>query len=166
MRNKFLLFCLGVLVLTALFAANSCKKTSTDYLPTLLTNRQWQLASVLVYNYTGSTQTSVDTLNTNCNYTQIFKFNADHTCGYSNFDCLPDSVTGRWAFIGNNLYLSCDMTCKDTTAAGSSKPFQNARIQNLGQYSLVLQTGDLQTYYSPTQPRRIVQYGFIRVKTQ
>jgi hypothetical protein len=75
-------------------------------------------------------------------------------------------VTGRWAFIGNNLYLSCDMTCKDTTAAGSSKPFQNARIQNLGQYSLVLQTGDLQTYYSPTQPRRIVQYGFIRVKTQ
>src|SRR5581483_9267124 len=147
MKNKLLLLFVWIsLVITGL-AINSCKKTNTNYLPTLLTNRQWQLASVLVYHYTGTTQTSVDTLNTNCNNTQIFKFNTDNTCSYTNFDCLPDSVTGRWAFIANNLYLSCDMTCKDTTSAGSSKPFQNARIQNLGQYSLILQTGDLESYY-------------------
>ncbi|MGZ3823050.1 MAG: hypothetical protein ACXVB6_20825, partial [Mucilaginibacter sp.] len=84
----------------------------------------------------------------------------------TNFDCLPQSVKGHWTLSPNKLFLYCDMVCQDTTAAKSSKPFQTAKIVNLGQYSLVLQTGDLETYYTPSQVRTVTQYGFIRQKNQ
>jgi hypothetical protein len=165
MRKKLLLFCLFGTILIG-FATNSCKKESQDYLETLLTDKQWQLASVMVFNYVGNTQNPTDTLNTTCGLNQIFKFNTDNTCTYTNFDCVQQTTSGHWSFSSNELYLMSDLKLKDTTAAGSSIPFQNAQILNLGQYSLILQTGYLNTYYSPTQVRTITQYGFIRVNTQ
>ena len=164
--KKILLLGVFAFALLIGFLVNSCKK-STDYLPTLLTNGKWQLASVMVFNYVGPTLESVDTLNTNCNLTQVFQFNTNNTCSYTNFDCLAGtSGSGTWSFSTDHLYLHTTVVCKDTTAAGSSIPFQSARIINLGQFSLVLQTGYLQTYYSPTQVRQITQYGFVKVKTQ
>jgi hypothetical protein len=164
MKKKFLLLCLLGIVMIGLLV-NSCKKTSQDYIQTLFTGNQWQLASVQVIHYVGATQLTTDTLNTKCNLTQVFKFNTDKTCTYTNFDCITQSVSGHWSLSSNELFLYADMTCQDTTAAKSSKPFQTAKIVNLGQYSLVLQTGDLETYYTTTQVRTITQYGFIRQKT-
>ncbi len=164
--KKLLLFAGLTVALLIGFLVNSCKK-STDYLPTLLTNGKWQLASLQVFNYIGPTLERIDTLNTNCNLTQVFQFNTNNTCTYANFDCLSGSSgSGSWSFSKDHLYLNTTMVCKDTTAAGSSVPFQSARIINLGQFSLVLQTGYLQTYYSATQVRKITQYGFVKVKTQ
>jgi hypothetical protein len=164
MKKKFLLLCLLGFVVIGL-VCNSCKKTSQDYIQTLLTGNQWQLASVQVFHFVGATQLATDTLNKNCNLTQVFKFNTDKTCTYTNFDCITQSVTGHWSLSSNELFLYADMTCQDTTAVKSSKPFQTVKIVNLGQYSLVLQTGDLETYYTPTQVRTVTQYGFIRQKT-
>lgn len=165
MKKKFLLLCLLGFVVIGL-VGNSCKKTSQDYIQTLLTGNQWQLASVQVIHYIGASENRArDTLNTNCNLTQVFKFNADKTCTYTNFDCITQSVSGHWSLSPDQLFLYADMTCQDTTAFKSSKPFQTAKIVNLGQYSLVLQTGNLETYYTPTQVRTITQYGFIRQKT-
>ena len=164
MRKK-LLFLGAVVVLITGFMIGSCKKSS-DYLPTLLTDGQWQLASVQVYYYTGATQDSIVTLDTLCSLTQTLQFSSNNACTYTNFDCISGTTAnGHWSFINQNLYLSTDMVVKDTTAVGSSVPFKIAQILNLGQYSLVLQTGDLNTYYPPTQKRVITQWGFVRLKT-
>jgi hypothetical protein len=95
----------------------------------------------------------------------MFKFNADKTCSYTNFSCLTQSATGHWSLSSDKLFLYSDIKL-DTAAAQAGQPFQTARIVNLGQYSLVLQTGSLETYYLPTQERHITQYGFVRVKSQ
>ena len=164
MKKKISFWCLPVLLLFA-FAVNSCKKEDKSNIPNLLTNRQWQLASLLVYNYIGDIQQSVDTLNTNCDTTQIFKFFKDGTCTYTNFDCkVQPTATGTYSLSNTKLILMADMVCQDSTAAGSSKPFLNAQINNLGDFSLVLQTGDTQAYYTSTQPRTIYRWGFIRQK--
>lgn len=155
----FVFLAIGLLV-------NSCKKSNQDYISTLITGNQWQLSSVTQTNYIGASTISVVTLDTACNLTQLFKFNADKTCTYTNFDCLTQSVKGSWSLSQDKLFLNADMVCQDTTSAKSSKPFQTARIVNLGQYSLVLQTGDLETYFPPTQPRTVYQWGFVRVKSQ
>jgi len=186
MRYRFPIVLFFVLV-TAGMVVNSCKKQSQDTIQTLFTGGQWQLASLQVTHYIGATQQGlVDTIGVNCTESQFFKFNIDQTCTYTDFDCQPNTtVSGHWSLTGNQLFLSSDMVCqesvatRDSTAAGgdttnlssatgivSVKPFATARIVNLGQYSLVLQTGDLATYYQPTQKRTVVQYGFIRQKTQ
>jgi hypothetical protein len=165
MRNKLILFC-SIWAIFIASATISCKKTTQDYIPTLLTNGQWQLASVLVYHYTGATQDSVDTLNATCNLVQTFKFNTDKTCTYTNFDCVTQTASGHWALSQNELLLNTDLKTTDTVASENSVPFKSAQIINLGQYSLIIKTGYLATYYSPTQKRKITQYGFIRVKTQ
>jgi hypothetical protein len=150
---------------------NSCQKTKQDYIATLIAQNQWQLSSAQVTTYIGSTQTSQLILDTTCLVTQVFKFNTDNTCSYTNFDCLAQATKGTWALSQDKLFLNVNMIAKDTIARPGdttthSKPFQTARIVNLGQYSLVLQTGDLETYYSPTQKRVVYQWGFVRVKSQ
>jgi hypothetical protein len=163
MKSKYLL-----LILAGLFVAlviNSCKKDNTNPIQTLFTGGTWELASVMAFNYTGDQLESVDTLNETCQQSQFFTFNADNTCTYTNFDCMTQtSAPAHWALTSNQLYLQTNLVCKDTTAAGSSMPFANAAIFNLGQFSLVLHTGDIQPNYSLTKPRRIVEYGFIREK--
>jgi hypothetical protein len=165
MKNKYLFMLISGLVIALMI--NSCKKTTQSPIAALFTGGRWQLASVLVFNYTGNTQTSTDTLNTSCTLNQFFTFNTNYTCTYTNFDCISQTpAAANWSLSANQLFLYANVVCKDTTAAGSSMPFANAQIINLGQFSLVLQTGDIQPNYSLTKPRRIVQYGFIRQTTQ
>lgn len=164
MNKKVHFWYLPVLLLVCL-AINSCKKTDQSNIPNLLTTGQWELASLQVYNYRGDTQLSTDTLNTDCDTTQLFKFFKDGSCTYTNFDCkIQPTAQGTWQLSDTKLTLVADITCEDTTKAGSSKPFLNSQIINLGDFSLVLQTGDTQAYYTADQPRTIYRYGFIRQK--
>jgi len=160
--RKTVLCCLLVTLAVALLV-NSCKKDSQGTsIQQLFTTDTWQLASIQASNYTGSTLISIDTLNTACLQTQFFTFKSNNTCTYTNFDCITQNTSGTWSLTGDQLYLQAKMICKDTTLAGSSRPFASAQIINLGEYSLVLQTGDIQPNYSLTKKRRIVQYGFVR----
>jgi len=162
MKKTCWLLLLSGLTITLLY--NSCKKEDQSPIQGLFTAGTWQLASVMAFNYTGNILVSTDTL-TCSNLIQQFTFNNNNTCTYTNFDCITQtSASAQWSLSSNQLFLYANVVCKDTTAAGSSKPFAYASIQNLGQFSLVLQTGDIQPNYSLTKPRRIVQYGFINLK--
>ena len=167
MKNKFqLFFVLGLVVTGAL--VNSCKKDKNSNIPALLTTGVWELASIQVYHFTGNTQIGdPDTLNTDCDKSQYFVFKSDNTCSYTNFDCLDQTTTGTWTLTENRLYFSSDMVAKDTVAGGTmgtEKPFNYTQIFNLGNYSLVLQTGDVEPNYSATKARTVKRYGFIRQK--
>jgi hypothetical protein len=165
MKIKYLLLLFTGLMIAIVI--NSCKKQNQVTIQTLFTGGSWQLASVLVTHYAGSTQVSMDTLNTTCNLTQLFTFNSNNTCTYTNFDCIQQSpASAQWSLSSDQVTLFANVVCKDTTAVRSSMPFANAQITNLGNYSLVLLTGDIAPNYSLTAKRRIVQYGFVRVKTQ
>ena len=169
MKNKKTLFFLTVAVLVmAGLVINSCKKDNQNSVEVLLTRGKWQLASVMVYNFIGSSQVgTTDTLNTNCDSTQIFTFNTNNTCGYTNFECIPQKTSGNWTLSSDQLTLVSNMICADTLIGGlpdpnkKAQPFINTKIINLGQYSLVLETGDVNTFYTSTTKRRIVQYGFV-----
>ncbi len=153
-----------LLILITGLVINSCKKNTVSPISSLFTGK-WQLASVIVTYYTGNTMDSTVTLNTSCLLSQVFTFNANNTCTYTNFDCLTQpTASGHWSLTQNQVYLQANVVCKDTTAAGSSMPFSNAQIYNLGQFSLVLNTGDIQPNYSLTKHRKVIQYGFINQK--
>lgn len=161
-NNRLLLLLTGLIVALVI---NSCKKSGQNPIEALFTGGTWQLASVQIFNYTGNAQTSVQTLTDSCKTTQFFTFNKDNTCIYTNFDCITQtSTSAKWSLAPNQLFLMAEIVCKDTSATGTSQPFINAQIINLGQYSLVLNTGDIQPNYSLTKKRRIIQYGFIREK--
>jgi hypothetical protein len=167
MKKKFpLLFILALVVVGAL--VNSCKKDKNSNIPALLASGVWQLASIQIYHYTGNTQVgNPDTLNTDCDKNQYFTFKSDNTCSYTNFDCIEQTSTGTWTLTENRLYFSSDMVAKDTVAGGTmstEKPFDYTQIETLGNYSLVLQTGDVEPNYSATKARTVVRYGFIRQK--
>ena len=167
MKNKKILFSLTVAVLAiAGLVINSCKKDNQTSVETLLTHGPWHLASVQVINYVGSSVVSVDTLNTNCDSTQIFTFNTNNTCGYTNFECIPQKTSGSWSITSDQLVLNSNMLCADTLIGGApdpnkSMPFKYTKIVNLGQYSLVLQTGDVNIFVTSTTRSRIIQYGFV-----
>lgn len=162
MRNKLLLFgVLGAIVIG--FTANSCKKTNQNYLQTLLTDGHWQLASLTVTQTRNDTTLLNDTINSSCNMVQSLTFNTSGTCTYTNFDCISQNVTGHWSLTSNQLYLVSDLKFQDTTAIVNPIPFTNAQIFNLGQYSLVLRTGDLGIYYPPNTVLTVFTYGFVRV---
>jgi len=167
MKNKKSIFFLAVIVLAATgLIINSCKKDNQNSIETLLTRGKWQLASVLVYNRIGSSQVSVDTLNTNCDSTQIFTFNTNGTCTYTNFECIPQKTSGSWTITSNQLVLNSNMLCADTLVGGApdpakSMPFKYTLLYNLGQYSMVLRTGDVNILITPTTRSRIIQYGFV-----
>lgn len=165
MKNKHpLLFLIGFIAINLL--SNSCKKDTQGTVQALLARGTWQLASVLVYNYVGSNNTSTDTLNTNCANNQTFTFNADNTCTYLNFSCIKQTTTGNWQLSQDRLTLQSTMMCHDTvrtTVDTITTPFRNARIVNLGQYSLILETGDINGGFLPTDKRHIKRYGFVRL---
>jgi len=169
MKNNKLIFFLAILVLTAAgLIINSCKKDNQNYIETLLTRGKWQLASVLVYNKVGSSVVRVDTLNTNCDSTQIFSFNSNGTCTYTNFECIPQKTSGSWTLSSDQLTLNSNMLCTDTLTDGTGAiaptkgmPFQNTQLYNVGQYSMVLRTGDINILVTSTTRSRIIQYGFV-----
>ena len=163
-KKRFLLLLILVIIAGIV---NSCKSDNQSPIHALFTTGTWQLASVTRTYFTGNTIDSTKKLDTACTLSQFFTFNSNGTCTYTNFDCVAQPVaSGKWSLTANQLYLVSDIVCKDSTKAGSSSPFTNAEIYNLGQYSLVLITGDVQPNYSLTKQRQQVQYGFIRQKTQ
>lgn len=151
--------CLVILV------ANSCKKDNQDSLTNFLTVSPWQLASVQVSTYVGSSLIETDTLNTTCLLKQTFTFGADKSCSYQNFLCSDTTNKGSWTLSNDKLTLQAAMACRDTTLIGGrdtiSNPFENAQIVSLGSYSLVLQTGNVNQYYTSTQTRVIRRWGFV-----
>ncbi|MDB5158872.1 MAG: hypothetical protein JWR50_3579 [Mucilaginibacter sp.] len=164
MKNKLSYLIIAALILTGLFI-NSCKKDSQNSIATILSAGAWQLSSVRVITTVGDTTKLDTTLNAVCDTTQVLTFNIDQTCTYSNFNCKHQpTARGHWSLTANRLFLNSDIVCQDTTAAGSSKPFSYAQIYNVGDYSLVLITGDIQNFVS-SKKRTTMRYGFIRQKT-
>jgi len=165
MKYKLLLFLL-IGFSAIILLVNSCKKDNSGSIQTLFTGGNWQLASCQVAHFVGDTLKTTDTLYTTCSLNQVFTFNSNLTCTYTNYSCSPQpTATGHWSLSSNQLYLASDMTVKDTTSVtGSSMPFSQAQIVNLGLYSLVLQTGDLELYYPSNKKRTITRYGFVRQK--
>lgn len=166
MKKRYLYFFLSLLLVVS-FVANSCKKESqTQLVESLLTRGQWQLSSVIVFSYIGSNSLKPDTLNS-CNLKQIFQFTDNHNCTYTNYACQQQNCSGNWSLSQDDLYLRANMNAIDTVPGTKGidtlhdRPFIYAQIVNLGQYSLVLQTGDISTYYTSTTKRIIVQYGFV-----
>jgi hypothetical protein len=150
--------------LIVVLIVNSCKKNGVSAIHQLFIGGTWQLASVTASYYTGNSLDSTKILNDSCQLTQFFTF-TDNTCTYTNFDCISQAPPAApWSLASNQLYLMANVVCQDTTAAKTSMPFSNAFIYNLGQFSLVLQTGDIQPNYSLTKKRKIIEYGFIRQK--
>jgi len=148
-----------LLIIVIGLIANSCKKTGQNAIATLFTGGTWKLASVETKNYIGNQQTSDTTINDTCS--QFFTFRSDNSCTYTNFSCVTQTSSGTWALAKNQLYLYANIPLKapvDTTV----NPFSNAHIQTLGQYSMVLETGDIAPNYSLTQRRTIIVYGFVR----
>jgi hypothetical protein len=150
---------LAALIILGLIV-NSCKKTGQTPIATLFTGGTWKLASIEVKEFVGNQGVKDTTMNDTCS--QYFTFNLDKTCTYTNFNCMTQTVKGNWSLTQNQLFLNADVTLKDTSKSGSSQPFINTQIQTLGQYSMVLNTGDIAPNYSLTQHRRIVVYGFVR----
>jgi len=143
---------------------NSCKKSNQDYIQSLFVGGNWQLSSLQVTYATGALTDSVVLRDTACIFTQVFTFNADNTCSFTNYSCRQQTSSGSWSLSPDKLFLYSGISVDSSGV--TIKPFTNAQIVNLGQYSLILQTGDLQTYYPATMKRIITRYGFVRVKTQ
>ena len=167
MKNKHVFFFLTALVGISMFI-NSCKKDAQTSIQALFTDGKWQLASVVKLRYVGATQllpVPSDTLNTTCDSTQIFTFNTNNTCTYTNFDCIAQpKSSGTWSLSNDQLFLMSNMMCTDTIAGGtvsSGQPFAYTQIFNIGQYSMILRTGNIATYYTSTTKRTIIQYGFV-----
>src|ERR1700759_5422497 len=163
MKIKYLLLLLTGLIICMI--VNSCKKENQTLIQTLFTGGTWQLTSVQDSIFTGNSLDSTIVLDTACTLIQRFTFNADKTCTYTNFDCIQQTpAAAQWALTTNQLILQTNLVCKDTTAKGSSMPFINTKILNLGQYSLVLETGDIQPNFSLTAKRKTRRFGFVRVQ--
>ena len=161
MKNRNLYFLLACLLVVTFFGT-SCKKEKQTSIPSLLTTGTWQLGSIEEYHYLGDQRLSLDTIQADS--TQIFAFNKDMTCTYTNFDNKAGTESGKWSLDKTSLYLFADITYPDVTSAGTKQPFINSHITNLGEYSLVMETGDIQTYYTATDKRTIRRYGFVRIK--
>ena len=161
-KSRYIFSLLGLIGISLL--VNSCKKDTQGTVESLMARGTWQLASVLRINYIGSTNVSTDTLNTKCLLSQTFAFNADNTCTFTNFSCIGQTSKGVWQLSDDKLTLQSTLSCTDTlgTATVTAQPFLTARIINLGQYSMILETGDLSSYYLSTDKRHIKRYGFIR----
>lgn len=161
MNNKKIYFLLAGLLITSFFL-NSCKKEKQTSIPSLFTNGTWQLGSIQEAKYLGGSRLSLDTLQAKT--TQIFAFNKDMTCSYTNFDDKAGTVNGTWSLSDTKLFLFSTITYPEITTTGTKQPFINCHILSLGEYSLVIEAGDIQTYYNPTDKRTIRTYGFVRIK--
>lgn len=161
-RRNTILLLLGLSLITLY---NSCKKDELSTIDALFSSGTWELASLHVLNYVGDTRGKTDTLYADCDFKQTFKFNADKTCTYGNYACLEKSASGTWSLSKDKLFLVSDIVC-DTSATESIQPFTNTKIVTLGQYSMILQTGDLQTNYPANQRRRIMQYAFVKQRNK
>ncbi|MES2060677.1 MAG: hypothetical protein V4456_02070 [Bacteroidota bacterium] len=161
MNNKKIYFLLTA-VLIAGFFFNSCKKEKQSSIPSLFTYGEWRLTSIQKAKYLGGSRLSLDTLDIDS--VQTFTFNKDQTCAYTNFDDKVGTVNGTWSLSDTQLYLFANITFPYVTTADTKQPFINCHIVSLGEFSMVIEAGDIQTYYNPTDNRTIRTYGFVRIK--
>jgi hypothetical protein len=169
-----LYLCTSLLLASIGLFTNSCQKDNSDTLSYFLTNGTWQLASITRQTFIGDDAQKIgtDTLNLTCNLTQTFKFNADNSCTYINYHCINQSSTGSWALNIDNLSLQTTLSAQDTLTTNNAttnvtvKAFDNAQIETLGQYSLVLKTGYTSSYYTSKTKRVIIRYGFVHPVSQ
>lgn len=165
MKNKTVFFFLSLLIIVSV-GINSCKKESQlSNLQTLFTGGTWHLASQIQLNYLGSNELPTDTLNADCDTSQLFTFKSDGTCTYTNYGCVIQSSAGAWSLSSDGLYLTTNLSFKGNGDTTGVKPFITCKIVNLGNYSMVLQTGDISVFPSPTTRIKIYQYGFVRQTT-
>lgn len=165
-RNHLPLFIIAILMLGGWLISSCKKEDSGSYINVFLAGgREWQLASQQVNTYHGDTLKRTDTLNRTCTLNQVFNFSNDGNCSYTNYSCIGQAVRGTWQITTqDSLVLRVNILLKDTSARGSSRPFANAQIINLGQNSLVLQSTITDTFRRvPTVVlrRRITRYAFI-----
>jgi hypothetical protein len=167
MRYRLWVFVLLGLTSVALLI-NACKKDNSDTVSYFLTEGTWQLASVQRTTYLGDTKLLTETLDSLCTLNQTFKFTSDNACTYTNYHCITQSSTGKWLITPDNLTLQTTLSAQDTLkgAIVNVKAFDNAQIVNLGQYSMVLNTGYTSSYYTSKTPRVIVRYGFVHPSNQ
>jgi len=166
-KYKFSFFLLLTLTVVTLLT-NSCKKNTDDSVQYFLTNTSWVLASVQVFHFIGDTQSAkTDTLNTTCQTTQKFTFKSDNTCTYTNYHCITQNAAATWNLDPDNVHLYTTLSCQDTSKGSivMVKAFSTASIITLGQYSMVLETGDIQPFYKATTVRTITRYGFVHCAT-
>lgn len=161
MNYKFLILSVfSAMVLMVL--STSCKKTNTDTPTYFLTSGgAWILASQQVFHYVGDSLASTDTINVGL--TQQFIFNNDNTCTYSNYHSIAQNAAGSWQFNSDSLTVQAKISCKDSVNGSvvTDMPFSDAEVDNVGQYSLVLKTGYLGSFYTPKTVRKITRYAFV-----
>jgi len=163
MKNKNILFFLIALVVTGT-VINSCKKEEdSKNIKPLFTNGSWQLSSVMVFNYVGSNGEKTDTLSTTCGSSQLFTFNSNGTCTYTNFNCQSTPHSGNWSLSDDGLVMFSNIILDSIPGGKNNQPFTYSKIINIGNYSMVLQTCDVATYFTATTKRKIVQFGFIHI---
>lgn len=164
LKNKIPLFLMLASACVIMFT-NSCKKEPRGTVKDIMVGN-WQLATVYRTTTLAGVQIT-DTLNTTCDTTQVFTFNTDGTCTYTNFNCDPTQLksSGHWSLSSDQHYLYSDMACIDTATKAKYQPFANTEINTAGLYSLVLRTGDIGRYYPSNDTVVVIRYGFVRQKT-
>lgn len=160
MKIKYHYILLCIMAISLLL--NACKKDKDTAIDSFLTNGTWQLANLQEFTYKGSILQKTDTINKKCAINQKITFNDDQSCNYSgNFQCNNQTANGKWNLIKRDtIRLQSDLSLKDSTNQ-FTEPLKDARIINLGQYSMVLETGDINPVYTSQQIRKIFRYSFV-----
>ncbi len=148
-------------ILLCAFAVNSCKKdNSQSSISTFLTQSPWNLALLQRFKYVNQSLVKTDTLQVGCALNQRISFNADKTFIFSNYGCQTAKLNGGWSFTSDQLYLNLT----PAITKNFNKLNSLARINNLGQYSLIFDAGDINTNPKPTDTVVVYRYGFIHSK--
>lgn len=156
-KSKVLL----LFILLCVLAVNSCKKDDAQSsISNFLTQSPWNLALLQRFKFVNQALVHTDTIQPACALNQRISFNKDQTFTFSNYGCQTATLNGKWSFTPDQLYLNL------TPAV--TQNFNNlrnlARINNLGQYSLIFDAGDINTSPKPTDTVVIYRYGFIHSK--
>ena len=166
MKNKYILSILCVLLAVS-FMVNSCKKDNQlSLVKTFFNDSKWQLATVERKDKLNGLVVS-DTTYAPCDLNQYFTFSSNNTCTYTNYHCISQAQSGTWALTNFGLYLTSNIALQDTISADScckvTHPFQYVEISTVGNYSLILRTGDIGSFATTNLKATIYLYGFVRV---
>lgn len=156
MMKKLHFSFLSVMLFTCL-AINSCKKSDQTSLTDFLTQRPWKLALKQRLAYINSALVKTDTLESACQLSQTLTFNSNKNYTYQNYSCSKSTISAPWSITSDYLYLNLN----SIISINSTKAKNVARIINLGQYSLVFDTGDINTVHKITDSVIVFRYGFI-----
>lgn len=153
------LFIICLLAISAFINACQKDKNAIDF---FLSNGSWQLANLQEFTYIGSSLQKTDTLNKKCPISQVITFSSDRKTSYNgNFQCINQTGSGQWTLIQRDtIRLQSDLALKDSTGK-QVQPFADSQVINLGQYSLVIETGDISPVYTQKQLRKILRYSFV-----